>query len=347
MPRKRKTENEDLPFNVYQSGGYYRWEHPRSGKSKGLGRNRAIAIAEGHQYNESLVRMGVDPSTRDITHVPDLGTVIKEATPKILARYKSKLTRRNAKGHLKRMARELGNNPIDCPIPVIASWFEDLPDTTHVRCKTLLDRVYKYAYRQGYIPLTTESPASILENRKLPDAKRERLTLNQFNAIREHAPAWFQTALDLMLHTTLRPGDLCNLRYSQLKGNQLRLTVSKSDKPIAIVLSPAEVEIINASRSHGGLSPYIVHKRHRNGTKVSVWMLSNEFRTIRNRLGIGGDNPPSLYEVRSLSAWLYERSGRSRVDIQGLMAHTDKGMTDHYIDSRRDAVVSVRAGLEL
>jgi len=358
MARSRKPENTDLPANVYAANTrgkiYYRWSHPQSGYQHPLGTDRKIAKLAGMELNNALLRAGI-PIERDIKKVIKLGEVIREYKPKLLKGY-AENTRRAYGHHLDRIARELGDNPLEIELPVLTAWLEDLPDSMYVRCKKLLEDVYKYAYRKGYLTLQKQNPASVLEGKKMPKAKRERLTLNEYNSIYEKASPHLQIAMDLMLHTTLRPGDVCNLQFSQFQDGCLLVTTGKTGAQIAIELDKTEQDIISKARRSGVISRYVVHKlpdhrgRRKPGkdtTQLTVHALSVEFREIRKDLGIGGDNPPSLAEIRSLSSWLYKQSGRQMAEIQALMTHTSEAMTQHYTDARRDTFKQVKAGLEL
>jgi hypothetical protein len=74
---------------------------------------------------------------------------------------------------------------------------------------------------------------------------------------------------------------------------------------------------------------------------------SSTFRTIRNDLGIGGEHPPSLYEIRSLSLWLYRQQFDERI-AQSIAAHSDEKMQKIYMARRDDEeVIYVDAGLKI
>jgi integrase len=45
---------------------------------------------------------------------------------------------------------------------------------------------------------------------------------------------------------------------------------------------------------------------------------------------VGGDNPPTFHEVRSLGSFLLAQQGEAITDIQELMAHSDEAMTALY-----------------
>jgi integrase len=69
------------------------------------------------------------------------------------------------------------------------------------------------------------------------------------------------------------------------------------------------------------------------GSPVRVISLSSEFARLRDIVGIAGDNPPTLHEVRSLAARLYtERHGKAFANA--LLGHKSAQMTELYLDER-------------
>lgn len=61
--------------------------------------------------------------------------------------------------------------------------------------------------------------------------------------------------------------------------------------------------------------------------------LAQEFARLRKLVGIAGENPPTLHEVRSLSARLYtEKCGKEFANA--LLGHKSAKMTDLYLDER-------------
>lgn len=53
MARRRK-EGNDLPKNLYENGGYFKYRHPIDRREYGLGRDRAKAILTAEECNRSL-----------------------------------------------------------------------------------------------------------------------------------------------------------------------------------------------------------------------------------------------------------------------------------------------------
>ena len=62
---------------------------------------------------------------------------------------------------------------------------------------------------------------------------------------------------------------------------------------------------------------------------------------------LGGEHPPTLYEIRSLASRLYKEQGRGMKEIQGLMAHTSEEMTELYVEGRMNNYTEVHSGLKV
>jgi hypothetical protein len=71
------------------------------------------------------------------------------------------------------------------------------------------------------------------------------------------------------------------------------------------------------------------HKDH--FTQLLADEISDQFRDVRDSLGIGGESPPSLYECRALAALEAQKGGRSAQDISRLLAHTDEATRAVYL----------------
>lgn len=86
------------------------------------------------------------------------------------------------------------------------------------------------------------------------------------------------------------------------------------------------------------VSQYLIHHtkqagRAKVGSKVRALSLAQEFKRLRQLVGITGENPPTIHEVRSLSARLYtEKYGKEFANAP--LGHKSAKMTDLYLDER-------------
>lgn len=287
----------------------------------------------------------------------------REWLPKRLERLPSESAKKRARNGLAHFGEAFGRRALrDLATRDISDYLDTIPLTYRAKQRNEIIRLIDYALARGYLPHNYGNPARVTEYQGAPPAVQMRLGYADYQRIYAAAPVWLQTLLEIMLHTTLRPGDALRLRFDQFHGGALHTQVRKTGKYLRIELDPAEQAIIKRARASGIASPYIVHRiPERKGerlaagkdhpTQITVDMASREFSRIRDGLGICADAPPkqrpSLYQLRSLASWLYEQAGRDRADVAALMAHTSEQMTAHYQDDRRVNYVTVRAGLRL
>lgn len=364
-PRRRKPENKDLPLNMYTNtvGGtvYYYFEHPIQHWREQLGTDRVSAVRTAKALNSAIEREGINPAERAPKILgKTVSEVIAEYLPKALAKSRSKLTHKNYTNQIERLDQQFGRRPLKAiTVLELSEYLNPLPDRTYIVLRRHLVGIFALALARGYLPHGYGNPAEVLEKRSEPDAVRERLTLEDYHRIYQRAPEWLQIGMELMLHTGLRPIDSRNLRFDQFMDGCLYTEIRKNCKHICIELNDYEQSLIKRARKSGIASPYIIHTMPRrrglgspskdkaHPTQLTHDQFSRTFSNIRDELGIGGENPPPLYEIRSLSSWLYEQAGRDIDGIRALMAHTGERMTEHYIYDRRHEFERVQAGLVL
>lgn len=367
-PRDRKAENEDLPDNVYpdKKGAvtYYYFQFPDTLVKEYLGSDKEAAIEAGHELNDKVGRM---ERVRKPKGVP-VSTVVREWLPIRQSEVASDSAKKMARLALERFKADFGKGTLrqltlqrDPPARQISDWLDAIPLTYRYKARNEVIKLYDYAISRGYLPHDYGNPAKATRYQGSPKAKRMRLGYSDYQAIYAEAPVWLQTLMDVMLHTTLRPGDALRLRFEQFYDGALHTQVKKTRKYLRIKLDQNEHSIIKRARQSGIASPYIVHRmpvRKRwiaaekdHPTQVALDMASREFSKIRDKLKIGAKvdakERPSLYEIRSLASWLYAQSGRDRKEVKELMAHTSEQMTALYQDDRRQNFVTVTAGLKL
>lgn len=362
-PRRRKPENEDLPPNVYPNrvGNvvYYYFEFPDNHAREQLGTDKVAAIKTGKALNAALGHISRKPRQIGIT----VAQAAREWLPRRQERVGSDSAKKRARQAMENISLHFGRRGLrDLTTRDISDYLEKIPLSYRSKERNEFIRLFDFALARGYLPHDYGNPAKVTEYQGAPRAQRMRLGYADYQRIHAAAPPWLKTLMDLMLHTTLRPGDTLRLRFDQFYDGALHTQVRKTGKYLRIELDTQEQAIIKRARQSGIASPYIVHRMpERKGkrmaaekthpTQVTIDQASREFSRIRDELGICADVPPkqraSLYEVRSTGAWLYGQSGRDRKEVKELMAHTSEQMTAHYQDDRRVNFVTVKAGLRL
>ena len=97
----------------------------------------------------------------------------------------------------------------------VLRYMDECPRKSMAHEVMILRRVFERAVRQGVIAVNPcqgakpETPVKTRRDRLISDA--------EFAAIRAAAPPLLQVAMDLAFCTSLRPGDLCRLRFSDIE----------------------------------------------------------------------------------------------------------------------------------
>ena len=139
------------------------------------------------------------------------------------------------------------------------------------KLKTLLLRFFRYAKSTGMYPSLLANPVDDLFVDPLPHKRRQRITLEQFNAIYAVAPQWMRWLMTLALHLGLRRIDLVNLRFDDVVGDRIISPIRKTDTlardiEATSVDFPIHLEVRRVLRESRSSSlrlarcPFIVHR---------------------------------------------------------------------------------------
>ena len=214
-----------------------------------------------------------------------------------------------------------------------------------INFRARLSDVFRMAETQGLIPAGSNPVRATYAPTR--SVKRERLSLDQFLAIREVAPIWLQRAMNLALVTAQRREDITRMRFADFKDGKLhveqgktgvRLSISGAIRLEAVDLS---VEQVVGNCRDLIISRHMVHHvkhvaRVKPGEPIDPNGLSNGFAKARVAAGIEaekGRTPPSFHEIRSLSERLY-KAERGAEFAQAILGHKHASMTAVYDDLR-------------
>lgn len=178
---------------------------------------------------------------------------------------------------------------------------------------------------------------------------RERMSLEQFLAVREHASVWLRNAMDLALLTGQRREDIASLKFTDWREGRLHVSQGKTggktrlalDGRIAIgKIGMSIAEVVRQCRDMIA-SPYLVHHvQHHSGAKpgqkVRGESIGQAFTTAREAAGIAakdGRTPITFHEIRSLAERLY-REEFGAAFAQQILGHKNAEMTARYDDLR-------------
>lgn len=387
--RPRKRENRHLPDFLYydKDAGVYRFTLI-NGVRKSLVDNstrkpldRATSIAIAREYNN---RMRPEAAVSVDFLIRESGGIQGEALP--FSEHVDHIMNRAIKDEKpsESTCDDWRNDAIR-----VKEFFEDIPacdiELEHVnayinkyhaeasanvqnRKVSFLKKLFSYAVDES---LMLDNPATRKKMRRIDEKRRQRLSLDNFLAIRRSAAPWLRTAMDLALQTTHARLEVSRIRYSIKEPKNgvcgcvwldqpengiygmlyiHRQKVQKKEAShVAIPIGGELKRIIDDSRDNVA-SPYIVHriparsvkpsKEVSHPTQVAPDYLSRAFSDLRDRLKLCDhlemDERPTFHEIRALAAHLFDNQG---IDPQGRMAHSDAKSTKIYTSNHIDWVV--------
>nr|WP_314591675.1 phage integrase Arm DNA-binding domain-containing protein [uncultured Serratia sp.] len=380
--RPRRRENRHLPDLLYfdKATGVYRFTLV-TGKRKSLGSDRAMAIAIAREYNNRMrpeTSVSIDSLIRESGGIQGEALPFAEHVDRIMARavedeQPSESTRDDWNNDATRVKEFFDKIPA-CDIELehvnayIKEYHADSSANVQNRKVSFLKKLFSYAVDES---LMLDNPATRKKMRRVEEKKRQRLSFDNFMAIRRAAAPWLRTAMDLALQTTHARLEVSRIRYSirepkngvcgcvwldqPLNGIHGTLYIhrqkvqKKEASHVAIPIGDELKRIIDDSRDNVA-SPYIVHripernvkrsKEVAHPTQVAPDYLSRSFSKLRDQLGLSDhlemEERPTFHEIRALAAHLFDNQG---IDPQGRMAHSDAKSTKIYTQNHIDWVV--------
>lgn len=380
--RPRKREYRLLPdYLVFDKDrGVYKFTLI-TGKKKNIGTDRAVAIAIAREYN---IRMRPENAPSVELLIRDSGGVAGEAKPfadhvdHIMTRaIENERPSQNTLDDWNNDAlrvKEFFNNIPACDIELehvnayINNYHADASANVQNRKVSFLKKLFSYAVDES---LMFDNPATRKKKRRTEGKKRQRLSLENFLAIRRAAEPWLRTAMDLAIQTTHARLEVSRIRYSIREPKNgvcgclwfpesdqgiygtlyiHRQKVEKKEAShVAIPIGKELKRIIDESRDSVA-SPFVVHRLPKRNnkrsqevshpTQVAPDYLSRAFSDLRDQLRLYDhlemEERPTFHEIRALAAHLFDRQG---MDPQGRMAHSDAKSTKIYTQNHIDWVL--------
>lgn len=337
-PRPRKKKNTALPPNLYESkrGKYlsYRYRHPIKKSEHGMGTDKQAAIKAAKQLNALLVPH-VDMVSRVIGHETvdqHISWFKRDIMPK---REYSDKTIEMYETKFKQIKTELGpNTPIDeVTVNDLSKAMEKLGDRSAQQFRQVAVDLFQTACGRGLI----ETNPAEQTNKPIAKKQRQRLTQEQYDAIRETAPLWLRNAMDLALITLQRRSDVANMRFDQINKEEKALYViqektKKHDTGYLKISIGKELDEIISNCRDDIASPYLIHREpvkrvRREGmhwTQIKPEMITRTFKEVADELKI---KDTSFHEIRALGIKRYKDMG---INPQKLAGHASEKMTKNY-----------------
>lgn len=363
--RRRTANRRGFPDNLYQKAdGYFWYRNPETGKTKGLGHDRAYAFREARNANAVLAQkepsslvdwvLGGDAKTLAewMTEYEAIYISSRSPAATTLAMLRSQMRSINTEEFASKQLRAITTMDISKFIEKVEK--DKGPRAGQQRRSALLD-IFREAEARGHIE-SGKNPVAVVRNPKVV-VQRDRLSLEQFLAIREQASGWIVNAMNMALLSGQRREDVAEAEFKDFRDGYWYLVQGKTKTKLRIPLTlrinaiGLSLEDVVKQCRDDVVSKYLIHHTTGNtarsvGRKVDLSAISNQFADARQRAGItttDGRTPPTFHEIRSLSERLYEKEYGSGF-TQKLLGHKSPKMTAVYHDVRGSDWIDVAVG---
>jgi integrase len=356
-PRRRSEKRRGFPPNLYETGGYYSWRHPKTGEHFGLGRDRSRSFREAIAANATL-----EPSVSLVDRIKKKKAV---TWGEWIPRYRDLLAKRTLAATTRRayksmLGRAEATFPADTPAEevstlMIAEAIDALAET-----KPRMAQAFRSFLRDSFRCMIAkgirkDNPVDVTDFVNV-QVQRARLTFEVFQALYNRAPTMLKNAMALSLVSGQAREECCSIQFKDAHDGYLWIERGKTGARIALPLSlrldrfgVCLDDVIRQCRTTGIVSHWLVHridkaKGARIGSHVHVDVLTRDFSAEVEKLGMdwGGKQPPTFHEIRSLAGRMYKEQGN--VNPQELFGHKDARTTAVYTDGRGEWVkVGVRS----
>lgn len=228
---------------------------------------------------------------------------------------------------------------------------------TAKQVRSRLIMVCKRAMQLGWMDV---NPAAVT-GAPQAEVKRGRLTMDTFWRIHERAgevAEWLPHAMLLALVTGQDRSTVCAMERSHVRDGHLLVWRGKTRRtnrpveiPLTLRLDAAGVSLAElVARKTGVISKHLVHHTAHHGTTpagspVQPDAVSAAFTAARKLAKVGGANPPTFHEIRSLAKREYQKQGN--VDTKQLLGHSSDSAAAVYEDPRGIEPIRVRVGAQV
>lgn len=359
-PKSRSEKRRNFPDNLYETGGYYSYKHPKTGEHFGLGRDRAYAFRQAIEANmsvgatqRSLVERIASPKVRTWGAWLDeywkllqarKGKRGKPLAPNTLRTYRSLLKLCRERIDESKQIAEVDTSDVAGAIDaVVAAGNARMAQSL----RSFLKDCFRCSIAKGW---RTDNPALVTDLVKV-EVKRGRLSFDVFMRLYEaERTVWARNTYALALVSAQDRESCSDAQFRDIKGgawwNERGKTGARIVLPLELRLDCFGMsldDVVAQCRKTGVLSHYLIHQTRNYGNSPAgsqIWIdtISRHFTATLATLQIdwGDKQPPTFHEIRSLSERLYKQQGN--VDTQQLLAHKNPRTTAIYDDPRGEWV---------
>jgi integrase len=357
MGRKRLAKNRGFPPNLYQNpAGYFYYKDPDTKRQKGLGRDRAHAFQEARKANAALATrepsslvdwvMGKTEYTLEgwLPVYKQLWAEETKPAENTLINYAVYWRRLEATAFAKRRLADIDTETI---ATYLKEYKEAHGATAATMMRARLKDIFRWAETQGLI----KNGASPVDATRAPRVvvARERMSFEQFLAIRDAGPVWLRNAMNIALLTGQRREDILSMKFSDWRDGRLHVAQGKSGGKTRLALD-GEIRLAKLGMSIADVvkscrdsiaSHFLVHHVRNTGTvkpghRVDGKGLGQAFISARETAGVKpkeGRTPVTFHEIRSLAERLY-RDEYGGEFAQMILGHKHAATTAKYDDLR-------------
>lgn len=371
-PRKRLHRNRDLPPYLYHDKAAGYTLTLVNGQRRVISQRRAEAIIIANEYNK-LKRAGsiLEELLNDSVSQNSFSDIVDKIIERMIndrAPGENLIsTWRNDALRIKKFFTMPGDS---ITLADVTQYMIDnhngASNNVYNRKLCFLELVFDYAKDVGEM---ASNPAALKIKKPKEDKKRKALDVDAFEKIRDSAPIWLRTAMNLTMQTTHAVLEVSRIEYKLKKAEpgrcgciwyktpkhdetgmihgELAIHRQKTHKTeashVIIPINDTIKKIIDDSRDCIA-SPYVVHKMPRKSsnsmskqvnhiTQIVSRNISSAFSDLRDELGLYGDlkfeERPTYHEIRGLSARLITDLG---ISPQDRMGHSDSKSTKVYTE---------------
>ncbi|MBS0436869.1 MAG: tyrosine-type recombinase/integrase [Proteobacteria bacterium] len=245
---------------------------------------------------------------------------------------KSFRTRLDNEKELANLLRVFGHMPIDAIAPMhIREYLDIRGQAAKVRAnreKALFSHIFNKAREWGYT--ATQNPCQGVKGFK--ETGRDRyVTDEEFERVKAHAHHTVVDAMDVALLTGQRPADVLKIKRSDVRDGALWIVQNKTGARLGIEITGELAAVVERiSRRHRKVTGlYLIQDD--NGQPLGQFTLRSRFDKARRLAGVN-------FQFRDIRAKAATDTG-DLAHSQKLLAHKNRGMTEHYVRIRKGDVV--------